>query len=372
MKNNLLFLLLSLFSSYTFSQVVINELDSDTQSTDVKEFVELKSDVPNFSLNGYVLVFFNGSSGAGKQSYLALDLDGLTTNVNGIVTIGNDLVSPVPHRYLQNSSIQNGPDGVGLYLGNGSNFPTGTVATNTNLIDALIHSNNNTTQATSLMAALGETLQLNENQNGLKDSESIQRKNDGTYEVKTPTPGSNNDGSGVAFNGIAININSVVYNEGDVFPITFTTQKAVTGSDLVFTFTLNNGTFTNSDFTGNTTVTIPVGAISFTTTITVIDDNLNEGDELLTINLGTIPSTYNRLNDAIDIRIIDNDFTIANWGNPLSPTYGIVSSTAPTNYYASLEGKSGAALKQAIQDIIANPSVVRVNPITVPVGYYVY
>ena len=43
------------------SQIVINELDCDTPSTDDKEFVELKSDAPNFALDGYVVVFFNGS-----------------------------------------------------------------------------------------------------------------------------------------------------------------------------------------------------------------------------------------------------------------------------------------------------------------------
>lgn len=54
---SVLFLLFSICFSY--GQVVINELDSDTPSIDDKEFVELKSATPNFSLDGYVLVFFN-------------------------------------------------------------------------------------------------------------------------------------------------------------------------------------------------------------------------------------------------------------------------------------------------------------------------
>jgi endonuclease I len=49
------------------------------------------------------------------------------------------------------------------------------------------------------------------------------------------------------------------------------------------------------------------------------------------------------------------------WGTPLNPTYGIVSNTAPAGYYDSLEGKSGAELRQALQDIIANPSVVHAH-----------
>lgn len=74
------------------SQVVINELDTDTPSTDDMEFVELKSDTPFYSLNGYVLVFFNGSSSTNTgmgRSYYVRDLDGLTTDVNGLAVLGS-------------------------------------------------------------------------------------------------------------------------------------------------------------------------------------------------------------------------------------------------------------------------------------------
>jgi hypothetical protein len=132
-------------------------------------------------------------------------------------------------------------------------------------------------------------------------------------------------------------------------------------SDLNFNFTLNNSSFTTADFTGNTTVYIPTGSKSFTTTITLTDDVFNEGDEVLKIKFGTLPTEYKRLNDNVEIRVVDNDFTVANYGTPLNPTYGIVSSTAPAGYYTSLEGLSGAALKQAIQNIIANPAVVHAH-----------
>ena len=55
------FLILGWFS---FSQVVINELDADTPGTDQLEFIELKSASPNFPLDGYVLVFFNACNTA--------------------------------------------------------------------------------------------------------------------------------------------------------------------------------------------------------------------------------------------------------------------------------------------------------------------
>ena len=88
----------SIFSTY--SQVVINEIDADNPGSDNKEFVELKSSLPNFSLNGYVLVFFNGQTGAGTLSYYSLDLDGYTTDVNGIFHFGNSQVSPSPRTCL--------------------------------------------------------------------------------------------------------------------------------------------------------------------------------------------------------------------------------------------------------------------------------
>lgn len=358
---NIFTLLVLLFTFVNYGQVVINELDSDTPSTDDKEFIELKSVSPNFPLDGHVLVFFNGNVGSStaNQSYFTIDLNGLKTDANGIILIGNSLVSPVPEKIFSDNIIQNGADGVGLYLGSSSDFPEFTLATTTNLIDALMYDTKDA-DATELMNLLGVTVQYDEGQNSLQATQSIQRKSDGTYETKNPTPGANNDGSGIIFNGITITVNTADKSEGDSFPITFTTQTNVS-SDLTFNFTLNNSSFTTADFTGSTTVFIPSGSNTFTTTITLTDDILDEGDEVLKIKFGSIPAQYNRLNDYIEIRVVDNDFTIAPFGTPLNPTYGIVSKTTPAGYYDSLEGLSGAALKQAIQDIIANPAVVHAH-----------
>jgi hypothetical protein len=341
------------------SQVVINELDTDTPSVDDKEFVELKSATPNFSLNGYILVFFNGTGSNANKSYYVINLNGLTTDVNGIAVVGNSLVSPVPDSIFTNSIIQNGPDGVGLYFASPSAFPVNTLATTTGLVDAIVY-RTNTVQVPDLQALLGVAVQVNENANSQITTQSIQRKNDGTYEVKTPTPGVNNDGTGVVFNGITINVDTAHKNEGDTFPITFTTQTNVS-SNLTFIFSLNNETFTQADYSGNTTVFIPAGSNTFTTNITIIDDVLDEGDEVMKIKFGTLPSGYNRRNDNIEIRVVDNDFTTLPFGTPRNPTYGNVTSTAPVGYYSSLEGLSGTALKQALQNIIANPDVVRAH-----------
>lgn len=356
MKKFILSIILVLISNFSFSQLFINELDSDTPSTDDKEFIELKSTVPNFSLNGYVIVLFNGTGTLINRSYYVIDLTGFSTDVNGIFVLGNNLVAPVPDKYLPDSIIQNGPDGVGLYLGSSSDFPNNTLATTTNLVDAIVYGTNDP-DATSLMGLLGVATQINESNSTVN---SIQRKNDGTYEAKPPTPGANNDGSGFIYNGITIAVDVSNKNEGTSFPITFTTQTNVT-SNLSFNFTLNNDTFTTADFSGNTTVSIPVGSNSFTTAITLIDDVLDEGDEVLKIKFGNLPSGYNRRNDNIEIRVVDNDFVTLPFGTPVNPTYGNVTSTVPVGYYASLEGLSGAALKQALQDIIANPNVVHAH-----------
>jgi hypothetical protein len=354
----LLVLLLANFSGY--AQLFINELDSDTPGVDDKEFVEIRSITPFFPLDGYVIVFFNGSSTSttGNRSYFAIDLDGLATDINGLISIGNLAVSPVPTRIFSNNVIQNGADGVAIYLGNGSDWPLNTLANNINLIDALVYDTSDP-PATELMSLLGVSIQINENANGLGTTQSIQRRNDGTYEVKTPTPGVHNDGSGFMFNGITITPSGTQFTEGQSFNITFSTQTPVTDNPLQFTFSLNNGTFTSDDFTANLSVTIPVGASSAVVPVQLVDDSLDEGDELAVIRFGALPAAYNRRNDQLNIRIVDNDFTTSPWGTPLNPTYGVVSSTAPQGYYSSLEGKAGADLIQAIQDIIADPAVVR-------------
>jgi hypothetical protein len=362
MFNKLLLFFFCIVFSITNAQVVINELDADTPSTDNLEFIELKSATPNFSLDGYVLVFFNGSTtGLTSISYYALDLDGKTTDINGIIHFGNSQVSPTPKIIFPSATIQNGPDAIGLYLGNASDFPLNTVATATGLIDAIAYSNSTTVQPTTLMSTFGITICTNENQTNLASTKSIQRKTDGTYEVKTPTPGLNNDGSGIVLTYITMTPSVTSISEGQSFTITFTTSQVVTGSNLVINFVLNNGSFTNTDFSGTLSVTIPVGATTGSTTIQVLNDGVNDGDEELSIFIGTIQAGYSLNNNNVIVRVTDVNFTVLPFGTPANPSYGTVASTAPLGYYSSLEGLSGAALKQALQDIIANPSVVRVH-----------
>ncbi len=359
MKKIYLFITL-LISNLIFSQVVINELDADNAGADTKEFVELKSTVPNFSLNGYVLVFFNGGTGSGTLSYQSVDLDGFSTDANGIIVIGNALVSPTPQVLIPNASIQSGPDVIALYQGNASDFPVLTPAVSTNLINAIAYSTvSNTIFATTLMSILGITVSTNENLNSNLFTESIQRKNDGTFEVKSPTPGVNNDGSGIIFNYLSFNSNVTSLNEGQNLTLNFSLSQVVSGSPFTFNITLNNDNFNSTDFSGFQSVTIPVGQSTSSATFSIFNDGINEGDEEIKVVITPISLPYIINNNNLIVRVVDLNFSVLSFGTPANPTFGIVANTKPAGYYDSLNGLSGTALKQEIQNIIANPNLVQ-------------
>ena len=346
-----LFLFFGFISS---AQVVINEIDVDMSGSDVEEIIELKSDTPNFSLDGYVLVLFNETN---SLSYYSIDLDGYSTDINGIFLSGNTAVSPAPTLVFPNGKIQNGPDVIALYQANATDFPDGTLVTSTNLVNAIAYATNSSL-ATNLMSALGLTISTNENVNSLGITQSIQRKNDGTYEVKTPTPGMPNDGSGIVLNYITVSTSQTSYNEGEIFDFVFTTSQPVAGSDLLFNFTIVNGNFMVNDYTStNLTVLIPVGQSTASNTCTLFDDITDEGDEELLIDIQAVPTGYVINNDNLILRIYDNDYIVQSYGTPLNPTYGLVTPTIPTGYYDSLEGLSGNILKQELQNIIASSNV---------------
>jgi len=362
MKKIIVLITLLIISQISFSQIVINELDVDTPSIDDKEFVELKSDTPNFSLDGFILVFFNGSTSGGDSSYFTIDLNGSTTDSNGLFLIGSATVVPFPQLLMSANVIQNGADAVAIYQDDIFNFLEGTLATQTNLIDALVYDTSDADDV-DLMNLLGVSIQINENENGNKTTESIQRNNDGTYFVATPTPRQNNDGSGIIFNAVSVSVANAQYNESESFDITFTTDTNVV-SELNFTISLNNGAFNTSDFTGNTSLTIPVGQNTVTTTINLTDDIDDEGDEVLIISITDLIEPIIPANGNVEVRVVDNDFTIAPFGTPINPTFGTVASSQPNNYYDSLDGLADTDLKQALQDIIADPNTVRAQTYT--------
>ncbi|WCO02461.1 endonuclease [Psychroserpens ponticola] len=369
MKSFILFIFLAIMVNPLFSQVVINELDCDTSfegdNFDKHEFLELLSDTPNFPLDGYVVVFFNGSTSGGNSSYFTVDLDGYVTDINGLLLIGSNSVSPVPQYLIGENVIQNGADAVAIYQGSFFDFPEETVATIDNLVDVLLYDTSDSDDIDMIDIfnddpRFANIQQINEG--SANNSNSIQRFVDTegivTYTSTTPTPRALNDGSGVMLNGISMSIAQEQYDEFDTFDITFTSEVPVL-EELNFNILLDNFGFNTTDFTGNTSITIPLNQTTATTTITLVDDSDDEGDELTNIRFESLPSQYLALNNNLILRIVDNDFTMAGFGTPLEPTYGNVASTQPNGYYDSLDGLADDELRQALQDIIADPSVVR-------------
>ncbi|MCB0035149.1 MAG: ExeM/NucH family extracellular endonuclease, partial [Anaerolineales bacterium] len=182
----------------TTPNIIINELDSDTPGADTAEFIELYGDA-NASLNGFVVVFFNGSNDA---SYRTIDLDGFSTDANGYFVIGNPGVTNVDVTFPAglSTSLQNGADAVALYQGDAADFPDNTAVTTTNLIDAIVYDTADPDDAGLLALLNAGQPQVNESGNGDKDNHSSQRcpngtggaRNTNTYDQFAPTPGTEN------------------------------------------------------------------------------------------------------------------------------------------------------------------------------------
>ncbi|MFT7669957.1 MAG: hypothetical protein ACI8X5_002664 [Planctomycetota bacterium] len=152
--------------------ILINEVDADTAGSDTLEFVELwDGGVGNTPLDGLILVFYNGSS---DTSYNAFDLAGFSTNASGYFLLGNPDVLPLPDIIFPGNGLQNGADGVALYTGLVTDFPSGTPVTTTNLVDALIYDTDDGDDAGLLVLIPGGS-QMNEDAGGNKDFDSIQR-----------------------------------------------------------------------------------------------------------------------------------------------------------------------------------------------------
>ena len=170
MKNAYILFFTFLISLTSFGQT-INEIDPDQTGTDTAEFIEIKW-TPNTSLNGYIVVLFNGSS---DTSYDTIDLATATTDADGLYVM------------FPTGSIQNGADAAAIYQDLATNFPSGTGTTTTNLIDAIVYGTNDADDM-DLLTGLGETVQYNET-----TTESLNRAEDGSYYTATPSAGTVNN-----------------------------------------------------------------------------------------------------------------------------------------------------------------------------------
>ena len=200
--------------------LLINELDADTNSVDMLEFVELfDGGAGSTALDGCRLLMFNGSDSGNDSAYEAFDLAGQTTDANGYFVLGNSAVENVD-LIFDDGTLQNGADAVGIY--NSSTITVGAKVTTTNLISALVYDTDDDDDS-GLLTGLGENTQYDEDENGNKDTESIQRTQDGsrdndeTYFVASPTPGEiNSVPTAVVLNSssIAVGLASVVILSG--------------------------------------------------------------------------------------------------------------------------------------------------------------
>ena len=185
-------------SSMTHAELLINETDADQTSTDVAEFVELTDEGVGFTpLDGYSLVFYNGSS---DTSYQTIGLDGYTTNADGFFVIcgDNTQVSNCDLDVSPDSNlIQNGQDAIALYAVDSGEIINGTPVTTDNLVDAVVYDTNDADDPGLLVLLNNGQPQLNEDMNGAGTTQSLQRCSGGARDTEgfvaaTPTPGEAN------------------------------------------------------------------------------------------------------------------------------------------------------------------------------------
>ncbi|WP_438038845.1 hypothetical protein [Sorangium sp. So ce128] len=119
----------------TVIRLQINEVDADTPDTDELEFIEISTGWRYVNLAGYTLVLYNGAT---DGSYSAIELNG-TTDVSGLLLVGNSGVQPTPALVFPTNTLQDGASAVALYQALPAEFPTSTPVTAARLIDALVY-----------------------------------------------------------------------------------------------------------------------------------------------------------------------------------------------------------------------------------------
>ncbi|WP_203294655.1 T9SS type A sorting domain-containing protein [Luteirhabdus pelagi] len=259
MMKKITFLVTMLLSGIMMGQVVINELDADQTSTDTGEFIELKSDNPNQSLDGFVVVLYNGSD---DQSYAAYDLDGFTTDANGFLLLANDGFPGQDISLGADNGLQNGADAVAIYQADATDFPEDTPVTDVNLIDAIVYGTGDADDP-ELLAGLNQTIQYDEDANGNKDTESIQRDDTDGFCVGLPTPDAENiDCNAVC--PLSVAVESVTCDAETTGTDTYTTVLSFTGGNTeTYTITATEGTIGGDD---------PSSVASGVITITGVDE----------------------------------------------------------------------------------------------------
>jgi len=190
---NLFPLLILLASPLINAQILINEVDADTQGTDTEEFIELyNSGNSTIDLNEHILVLLNGGN---DQDYRQVNLSDYSIEANSYLvicgnkeTVENCDIDELP----ATNAIQNGADAIALYS---SSFTSSNLTNN--LIDILVYDTSDGDDPELLALLNPDQPQINENQNGIASTQSNQRCGGealytNTYLQAEPTPGSKN------------------------------------------------------------------------------------------------------------------------------------------------------------------------------------
>jgi len=197
----ILFWLSGFISLYSTAQsVVINEVDADQPGADSTEFVELYG-AAGTSLDGYVLVFFNGGDPA-NASYQSIDLSGSVIPTSGYFVVGNVNV-PNVNVVINNNSLQNGADAVVLYNNTTIDvWPNGTSPSITNAVDAVVYGTADAEDVELMTTFAQGQIQLDEG--AANNTNSLSRVPNGgaaftlsLFVAQAPTPGASNGGGSV-------------------------------------------------------------------------------------------------------------------------------------------------------------------------------
>ncbi len=274
------FLVCLLLSGHGFGQtLVINELDPDQSGSDDAEFVELFDGGTGLvPLDGWVLVFYNGSS---DSVYRVVDLSGHTTNAQGYFVVGNPGVSNVTIEIAPGSTgaFQNGPDAIALYQGNAEDFANGDPVTTEGLVDAVVYGTDDPDDFELLDALTPGELQVDDTR-----EESMSSLPDGgdpfdsaRFALQAPTPGFANE----IIESLTVTLSMAAVSEGaGAAGLQVTVARSgSTTSEVEVSLSLDD--FTEASVPE--TLTLAVGESEGAVSVDLVDDAWPDGDQAVSI-----------------------------------------------------------------------------------------
>jgi hypothetical protein len=355
----------------TPTSVVINELNA---APGTEEFVELyNSSGSSAALDGLVLVFFNGDAANDATYKTAIELDGKTIAAGDYFVIGDAEVAN-QDLSLGGVDIQDGVDAVALYVGDQSDFPTGTAVSTQGLVDAIVYHTGQADDTDLINILTPGQSQVNENSNGDKARQSSQRipngsgglRNTSTFLQYSPTPGERNNATPTASNFTASPIyqNTIYtfattgdfgYIDGDSDPLNHIRITAVPGSgDLFF----------DSDQSG----TPNAGDILVYNSFTITKTDLDAG-KLIYENISGISSSFTfDVNDGTDYSVSTYTATLSVYKTPTITFSNITKTYGDANFNFGATVNSGGTISYSIQAAANGTSLSGTNNVTATLG----